>query len=103
MFIRSLTSTANASNQLMFLPLNNQQCMTRLILINLYRSEYTQGLRYYLFVVNSDRCVRICNTLNHLSNRECVPNNTKDLNLSVFNMITGINGSKTLTKHIQRM
>ena len=25
---------------------------------------------------------------------------TEDLNLSVFNMITGINESKTLTKHI---
>ena len=26
--------------------------------------------------------------------------NTEDLNLSVFNMITGINESKTLTKHV---
>ena len=25
---------------------------------------------------------------------------TEDLNLSIFNMITGINESKTLTKHI---
>ena len=30
----------------------------------------------------------------------CVPNKTEDLNLSVFNMITGINESKTLTKNI---
>ena len=30
----------------------------------------------------------------------CVPNKTEDLNLSIFNMITGINESKTLTKHI---
>ena len=30
----------------------------------------------------------------------CVPNKTEDLNLSVFNMITGINESKTLTEHI---
>ena len=29
-----------------------------------------------------------------------LPNKTVDLNLSVFNMITGINESKTLTKHI---
>ena len=28
----------------------------------------------------------------------CVPNKTEDLNLSVFNMISGINKSKTLTK-----
>ena len=33
-------------------------------------------------------------------NKLCVPNKTEDLNLSVFNMITGINESKTLTKDI---
>ena len=40
------------------------------------------------------------NTLNYLSNKEHVPNKTEDLNLRVFNMIIGINESKTLTKHI---
>ena len=38
--------------------------------------------------------------LNDLSIKVCVPNKTEDLYLSVFNMITGINGPKTLTKHI---
>ena len=27
-------------------------------------------------------------------------NNTEDLNVSVFNMIVGINESKTLTRHV---
>ena len=56
MFIRLLTSTANASNQLMLLPLNNQQCMTRLILINLYRSEYTlkDYVTIYLLLIQID-------------------------------------------------
>ena len=39
-------------------------------------------------------------TLNDLSIKVCVPNKTKDLNLSVFNMITRINEWKALTKHI---
>ena len=39
------------------------------------------------------------NTLIDLSNKVCVPNKTEDLKLSVFNMITGINIFKTLTKH----
>ena len=34
-----------------------------------------------------------------MSNKVCVPNETEDLNLHVFN-ITVINKSKTLTKHI---
>ena len=35
-----------------------------------------------------------------MSNKICVSNKTDDLNLSVFNIITRINESKTLTKHI---
>ena len=35
-----------------------------------------------------------------LSNKVCVSNKTEDLNLSLFNMNTGINEFKMLTKHI---
>ena len=57
-------------------------------------------MHYYPFAVRLGRYVGSCNALNDLSNKVCVPNETKDLNLSVFNMITGINESKVLTKHI---
>ena len=50
--------------------------------------------------IKLDRCVGSCNTLNDLSNKVCVPNRIEDLNLSVFNLITGIHESKTLTNHI---
>ena len=39
------------------------------------------------------RCAGCCNTIDDLSNKVCVPNNTQGLNLSVFNMISGINKS----------
>ena len=32
-----------------------------------------------------------CNTPDEISNRVCVPNKTEDLNLIVFDIITGIN------------
>ena len=69
-------------------------------LINLHLTENTQGLHYYPFAVNLDRCVRNCNILNDLPNKVCVPNKTEALYLSVFNMATGINEPKTLTKHV---
>ena len=47
-----------------------------------------------------DRCVGSCNTLNDLSNKVCISNQTEDLNLSVLNMIARINKSETLTKQI---
>ena len=55
---------------------------------------------HYPLVAKLDRCFKSCNTLNDLSNKVCVPNKTEDSNLSMFNMITGINESKTLTEHI---
>ena len=51
-------------------------------------------------MVKRYRCIGSCNTLNDLSNKLCFPNKIEDLNLRAFNMITGINESKTLTKHI---
>ena len=51
-------------------------------------------------MVKLDRFVGSCNTLNDLFNKVCFSSKTEDLNLSMFNMITGINESKTLTKHI---
>ena len=67
---------------------------------NLSPNEYSQEFHYYPLAVKLDRCVGSFNTLNDLSNKVCVPNKTEDLNLSIFNMITGINESKTLTRHI---
>ena len=73
-------------------------------LINLHREEYSQEFHYYPFAVNLDRCSGSCNTMNDLSKKVCVLSKTEDLNLSVFNTITGINESKTLTKaYILRM
>ena len=73
---------------------------TQSTLINLHPNKYTQRLRYYQFAVDWDRYVGSCNTPNDLSSKVCVPNKTEDLNSSFFNMITGINKSRTLTKHI---
>ena len=62
--------------------------------------ESSQEFHYYLFAVKLDRCAGSCNILNNLSNKVCVPNKTKNLNLSLFTMIAGINELETLTKHI---
>ena len=99
-FIGLLTGLFSGSNHTKCVSLSNQKCMTQATLINLHPNEYSQEFDSYAFAVKLDRCVGRCNTLNDLSNKVCVPNKTKDLNLNVFNMITRINESKTLTKHI---
>ena len=69
-------------------------------LINLHLDEYSQDCHYYLFAVKLDKRVWSLNTVNDLSDKICAPNKTEDLNLSVFNMNTGINESKTSIKHL---
>ena len=74
--------------------------MSQPTLINLHPNADRQEFHNHPFAVKLDRWVGSFNTFNDLSNKLCVPNKTEDLNLSVFNMITGINESKALTKHI---
>ena len=100
MFIVLLSNIVNGSNHAKCVSLSNQKCMTQPTLINLHPSECSQEFHYYPLAVKLDRCVRSCNTLKELSNKVYVPNETDNLNLSMFNMITEINESKTLTKHI---
>ena len=88
MFIGLLTVLVDGSNHTKCVLLSNQKYMIQPTLINLHPNEYSQKFHYYSFAVKLDRCVGSCNTLNDLSNKVCVPNKTKDLNLSMFNIIT---------------
>ena len=56
--------------------ISNQKFEIQPTRINLHRNEYSQEFHYYPFAVKLDRCVGICNTLNDLSNKVCVPNKT---------------------------
>ena len=94
MFIVLLTNTVNASNHRKCVSLSNQKCEIQSTLINLHPNEYNQEFHYYPFVVNLDRCVGSCNTLNDLFHKVFVPNKTEDLNIHVFKMITRKNESK---------
>ena len=95
-----LISMVNASNHAKWVSLSNQKYKIHPTFINLHPNEYSQEFHYYSFTVKLGKFVGNCNTLNDLSNKVCVLNKTEDLNLSMFNMITAINESKTLTKHI---
>ena len=95
-FIGLLTGLVSGSNHTKCMSLSSQKCMTQSSLINVHPNEYSKEFHYYPFAAKFDRCV----VMNDLSNKVCVQNKTEELNLSTFNMITGINESKTLTKHV---
>ena len=87
-FSKSLSSISKTPDNAKCIFLNNQQCITQPALINLYPNEYIEILHWYPFEVNLDRWIGNFNTLYDLSNQV---NKTEDLDLSIFNMITGIN------------
>ena len=100
MFIGLITAIVSTSNHTKFMSLSNQHFMIQPTPISLHPNEYSQEFHYYPFAVKLDRCVGSCNTLNDLFYNVCVLGKTKDLNLSIFTMMTGINEPKTLIKHI---
>ena len=100
MFIVLSSSIVNASNHTKCVSLNNQKCEIQPTLINFHPNDYSQEFHQYLFLVKLDWCFGSCNALNDLFNKVCISNKTKDLNLSIFNIITGINETKILTKDI---
>ena len=110
MFIVLLSSIANASNHTKCVSLSNQNYMIQPTLINLHPNECSHRFHYYPFSVKLDRCAGSCNPLNPLWHwtkvglmtylKKYVFQIKQDLNLNVFNMITGINELETLTKHV---
>ena len=80
----------NASNYTKCVLLSDQKYIIQPTHINLHPNEDNQEFHYYPSF----------NNLDNSSNKVCVPNKKEDLNLSMFNMITGIDESKTVSKHL---
>ena len=72
-FIGLLTGLVNGSNHTNCVSLCNQKCMTQRTFINLDPNEYTQEFHCCPVAVKLDICAGICNTVNDLSNKVCIP------------------------------
>ena len=73
--------------------LNDEPCMVRPTLIDMNPVE----LKFYPFMISLDQCTGSCNVF---SPKICVPKETKDINVKVFNLIANKNEAKTMTEHI---
>ena len=63
-FTGVLASIANTAGHTKYVSLNNQQCMNQTILVNLHHNEFIEGLHYYHFTFNLDRCMGSCDNFN---------------------------------------
>ena len=99
-FMGLLTSIVNASNHAECTSLRNQKCLVHSSLVNLYPNACSQELHSYSFAVTLIRCIGSCTILDDVPNEVFILHKTEHLNINVFNMITEINESKIVTKHI---
>ena len=59
-----------------------------------------EEIQYYPFIITMSRSNVNCNTVEDPFGRICVSNKIEYVNLKVFNIVKGINESKTLAKYI---
>ena len=78
------------------LSLNDEPCMGCMATPTLIDLNLVE-LKYYLFMINLDKCNGSCNIL---SPQICVPKETKDMNIKVFNTITNKNDAIAMRKYI---
>ena len=98
-FVGSLTGGLGSIHTKCLL-LRNQKWIVQPTLLNFRPNEHSQELQYYPFTVKLDRPIGICNTLNDLSIKVCVPNNAKVQSIHVFDTVTGKNDLGISTKDI---
>ena len=67
--------------------------MLRPTLVDLNPVEFN----YYPFMISLNKCTGSCNVL---SSSICVPKETKDINIKVFNMTANKNEAKAITERI---
>ena len=80
-------------NSLECVSMNNQEWKIRTEIINLNTNEPL----FYPYSIKINRCKYICNTNNDLYAKICVPDQIKDTNVKVFNLMLRTNE----TKHIK--
>ena len=100
-FIRLLSVCAIGSfsellvSNLKFVSLKNQPCKARPTIVNI-NSDKTS---FYSFTVSVNKCSRSCSTVDDLYNQVFVPNKVKNMNVEVFNLISGVNETRFIDQH----
>ena len=53
----------------------------------------------YLFTVNNNKCGRSCNTIDNPYSRARVPSKINNMNVKVYNLMSGVNEARCLVQY----
>ena len=98
LFLSSLVSATSLN----CISMKNQECKTRPEVIN----TNSNNPIFYSFSIKINKCSGNCNNINNPYEKICVPDVIKDLNVKVFNLMSGtnetgfINGMKNVSVNV---
>ena len=95
-FGESLVS--NSKGPLKCLTLNNQPCQARPMVVNINSDETL----FYPFTANVNKCSGSCNKIDDPYAQVYVPDKVKNINVKVFNLMSGVNVTRFLVQHESR-
>ena len=82
-------------NPLKCVSMNNKECKIRTEIINLNTDEPI----FYPYSIKTNRCKGSCNTINEPYAKICVPDQIKNINVKVFNILSRTNETKCIKWH----
>ena len=82
-------------NSLECVPMNNQECKTRVKIINTNNNEPV----LYPFTIKVNKCGGSCNNINDPYAKLCVADVVKNINVKVFNLMSWSNQTKHIEWH----
>ena len=91
-FGESLVS--NSKGPIKCVSLSKHPCQARPTIVNINSDETL----FFLFTVSGKKCNESCNTIDDLYARVCLPNKVKNMNVTVFNLISGVNETRFLIR-----
>ena len=83
----SILSNFTSVNSLSCISMSNQACKARPEIINLNSNNPV----FYPFSIKTSKCSGNCNNTTDLYAKICVPDVVKNLNVKVFNLMSGTN------------
>ena len=77
-------------NSLECVSINNQECKIRIEIINLNTNEPM----FYPYSIKINKCKGSCNTINDSYAKICVPDEIKNTNVKIFNLMSRTNETR---------
>ena len=85
-------STLTGVNSLSCISKSNQECKVRPQIVNVNGD----GPVFFPYSVKTSKCNGSCNNINNPLAKLCVPDVVKNLNVKVFNLVSGVNETRRI-------